>query len=229
MKASVIVTAEHASNAVPPKYQRLFRGHRALLQSHRGWDPGSTELARGLARAFGAPLFLGEHTRLLVDLNRSLHHRALLSTISRQLSADERATVIARHWQPFRDAVAQAVARSARPVFHLSAHSFTPVLDGRARTMDLGILYDPSRPAERRFAAELVRTLAQQSPALIVRRNAPYRGVADGHVTALRRQFAVPRYAGVELELSQRHVRDRAALTRIVGVVVRGVQTVVRR
>jgi predicted N-formylglutamate amidohydrolase len=41
-------------------------------------------------------------------------------------------------------------------------------------------------------------------PELTVHRNAPYRGVADGHTTALRRVCPAQRYIGIELEVNQR-------------------------
>jgi hypothetical protein len=40
-----------------------------------------------------------------------------------------------------------------------------------------------------------------------VRRNYPYKGIADGHVTALRRTFG-PRYSGIELEVCNDRVHD---------------------
>jgi hypothetical protein len=39
---------------------------------------------------------------------------------------------------------------------------------------------------------------------MIVRRNYPYRGNADGLTTALRRVHGADRYVGIEVELNQR-------------------------
>jgi hypothetical protein len=48
-----------------------------------------------------------------------------------------------------------------------------------------------------------------------VRCNAPYRGVSDGLTTHLRRRFAAHRYAGIELEMSQRFAADARAIRRL--------------
>src|SRR6478609_3398827 len=50
-----IITCEHGGNRIPAPYRRLFREQRALLDSHRGYDPGSLVMAKALARAFAAP------------------------------------------------------------------------------------------------------------------------------------------------------------------------------
>src|ERR1700739_839489 len=46
-----IITCEHGGNRIPVPYRRLFRGQRALLDSHRGYDPGSLVMGEAPARA----------------------------------------------------------------------------------------------------------------------------------------------------------------------------------
>ena len=87
-----LVTCEHGGNRIPRRYAKAFAAHRALLDSHRGWDAGALALARQLAKALDAPLIRSETSRLLVDLNRSEHHRALFSAISRALPDEERSS-----------------------------------------------------------------------------------------------------------------------------------------
>ena len=48
--------------------------------------------------------------------------------------------------------------------------------------------------------------LREAASDLRTRRNYPYRGRADGFVTALRLRHAARDYAGIELEVNQRHV-----------------------
>ena len=67
-----IITSEHGGNRIPAPYRRLFRGQRALLDSHRGYDPGSLVMAKALASACRTPLVASTVSRLLIDLNRSL-------------------------------------------------------------------------------------------------------------------------------------------------------------
>ena len=200
---SFVVTCEHAGNRVPAAYRTLFAPHAGPLASHRGWDPGALQLARTLASRLTAPLLATRTTRLLVEANRSLRHRRLFSDISCALPAAERERVVARWWRPFREAAARAVCEASGPVVHLSAHSFTPVLDGRVRNVDVAFLYDPRRRWERALVDRWSVDLAARRPDLRVRRNNPYQGRHDGHTAALRRAFADAAYAGIEVEVNQ--------------------------
>ena len=86
----LLFTCEHGGNRVPRRWAGLFEKHRTLLDSHRGWDPGALTLARALSKAMAAPLVVSTTSRLLVDLNRSEHHRAVFSSITLALPDAER-------------------------------------------------------------------------------------------------------------------------------------------
>lgn len=202
---AIVLSCEHAGNVVPAAYRRLFAGNRAVLTTHRGYDIGVAPLARQVARTLGVPLLACQTSRLLVEPNRSLHHRNLFSEFSRNLPAVDKTRLIEHIWKPHRDAVIDSVARAIRrhrQVLHLALHSFTPVLDGQVRTADIGLLYDPKRLAEKRFAMALQEVL-RETAGLRIRRNYPYRGHADGLTTALRRVFDPGDYLGLEIELNQ--------------------------
>jgi len=194
------------------RYRPLFSGGKALLLSHRGYDAGALNMARELAHHFRAPLVYATVSRLVVDLNRSIGHRALYSDATHGLSRAERACLLARHYHPYRDRVealvAEAVATGQR-VVHISSHSFTPILDGRVRNADIGLLYDPARPGERALSAAWCAVLGRAIAPLRVRRNYPYQGRNDGLTLRLRRQHAASRYVGIELEINQKHVTAR--------------------
>jgi predicted N-formylglutamate amidohydrolase len=213
----LLLTCEHGGRDVPAEWAALFAGRGALLSSHRGWDPGALALARALARSTGAPLLACTVTRLLVDPNRSPGHPRLFSPLSRRLDPAARRRLVERHHRPHRAAAERAVERAAAAgmrTLHISVHSFTPVLGGRRRDADVGLLYDPRRAAERatcRRWAELVRELG---PRLRVRRNYPYRGSSDGLTTALRRRFGARLYLGIELEVNQRALRGAGRRSR---------------
>jgi hypothetical protein len=78
-----IITCEHGGNRIPTPYRLLFRGQGALLDSHRGYDPGSLVMAKALASACRAPLVASTTSRLLIDLNRSIGHPQLFSAVTR--------------------------------------------------------------------------------------------------------------------------------------------------
>ncbi len=204
----VLITCEHGGNSIPREYRGLFRGFERVLASHRGYDPGALQLARDMAAAFGAPLVASTVSRLLVELNRSPGHPALLSERTRSLDAEGRRRLMARYYDPYRrdvqGRIADAVAKGSR-VLHVSCHSFTPELAGVVRNADVGLLYDPRRSSERTLSVRWSGLLRQRIEPLRVRRNYPYRGYADGLTTFLRRQFADRAYAGIEIEVNQRH------------------------
>jgi predicted N-formylglutamate amidohydrolase len=191
----------------------LFRGFARVLRTHRGYDPGALDMARDLARALQAPLVYATVSRLLVELNRSLHHRGLWSQATRGLSSDEKARIVERYYTPYRDRVLHivgAAVRGGHRVVHISSHSFTPVLDGEVRDADVGLLYDPRRRGEVELVTRWKRALHERAPALRVRRNYPYAGTSDGLTTFLRAKFPAERYAGIELELNQKWVAHRS-------------------
>lgn len=205
-----LVSAEHASRRVPARWQSLFADHGAtlgaILDSHRAWDPGSAALARDLAAALDAPLLAGRVSRLLVDLNRSASHPHRFSEFSLELPAAEREYLARNYWAPHWQAFGEALETLPRPLLHIGCHSFTPELDGDVRDFEIGLLYDPSRPAERAFCDRLAGALAEHAPDLKVRRNRPYRGAANGIGQQHRRGRADGDFASVELEVNQRLV-----------------------
>lgn len=206
----MILTCEHATAAIPAPYAELLAGARHLLDTHRACDIGAREVCQALEEMADGAVY-GECSRLLIDLNRSLHHPGLFSDFSRDLPRREKEKVVQHWYVPFRSTVLAAVRQTlARhgAVLHLSVHSFTPVLNGVVRSNDIGILYDPRRPGEKGFARQLADGMREIDRHLSVRMNHPYRGAADGHTTALRRLFDGGSYLGIEIEINQRLLGD---------------------
>lgn len=213
-REALILSCEHASNHVPARYAAALRDAGDALATHRGHDIGAAWLARWLARRLDVPLFLGRVTRLLVDLNRSLHHRHVFSAYTAALPAEEKARIVERHYRPYRDAVTAAVETeiaAGRRVLHVAVHSFTPRLGDVVRTADVGLLYDPGRASENVLCHAWQGALGALAPGLAVRRNYPYRGVADGFTSSLRRRLDATSYAGIEFEVSQAHLGQPGA------------------
>jgi len=208
----LILTCEHGGNAVPRAYAHLFRGAKAQLESHRGWDPGALTLARHLAKALDRPLLAVTVSRLFVESNRSPTNHRIWSDFTKGLPREERQRILERWWRPHRQAVEEAVAaeiRRGRRVVHVAVHSFTPVLDGEERNAEIGLLYDSRRKQEGRFSRAWGRALHGIDPSLRVRYNYPYAGMADGLTTWMRRIHPESRYVGVELEINQSLVASR--------------------
>ena len=201
-----VVSCEHAGKRIPTAYRHLFVGQGALLASHRGYDRGALTMARYLSAGLAAPLVCSTVSRLLIDLNRSLHHRQVFSGMSRAASAEQQLEIITRHYLPYRarlESWVRAACNRDAMVVHVSSHSFTPILNGLKREADIGLLFDPKRRGEARLCRAWQAQLAQQAPALRVRRNYPYEGANDGLTRYLRQRFAEDAYIGIELEINQ--------------------------
>lgn len=204
----ILITCEHGGNRIPARYRPLFARRRLALETHRGYDPGALAVARDLAKTFDAKLVYSTTSRLLVELNRSPGHPNLFSEATRGLPLDERQTLLQRYYFPYRSSVEKQIARATgrgTRVLHISSHSFTPRLNGVERRADVGLLYDPRRAGEARFCLAWKRAIEAARPELVVRRNYPYRGYADGLTTHLRRRFSERTYSGIELEVNQKH------------------------
>jgi predicted N-formylglutamate amidohydrolase len=205
-EVALVVTCEHGGNVVPKAYRALFAGHGKTLETHRAYDPGALDIARYLSRRFRSPLHYATHSRLLVELNRSLHHGKLFSEFTRPLEREEREDILERYYHPHRSRIVETIHDAVyrgQVVLHVASHTFTPVLAGVERTADVAWLYDPKRGSERRFVARWKQELKGSRPDLRSRHNYPYRGSDDGLTTYLRALFSERQYLGIELEVNQ--------------------------
>ena len=201
---NLIVTCEHAGNQVPENYSHIFADVQDVLNSHQGWDPGALEIARFVATECSAPLFSCETTRLLIETNRSLHSHQLYSRYSRKLYETDHDFILQQYYYPHRNSVEDVIAKVSKPALHLSIHSFTPVLNGDTRNVDVGILFDPDRKGESDFCKQLFDGLEQTLPFLVIKFNEPYKGTDDGFTTYLRTKFSDDEYLGIEIEVNQK-------------------------
>lgn len=206
---AIIITCEHATNAIPVELKSEFRGKSRLLRSHRGWDAGALEFAIALRMNLGAPLFVAEYSRLAIDLNRSLHHPKVFSSFTKHVDDKEKQTLI-DSYNTYRTRVVSQIRNeigNRNRVLHLSLHSFTPVLNGETRNCELGLLFDPRRKPEKEFASNLKSAWSALSSSstqeMRVRLNYPYRGSADGFTKTLRESFPAKKYVGLEIEWNQ--------------------------
>ena len=204
---NLIITCEHAGNQVPASYNHIFKGLEEVLDSHRGWDPGAVEIARFLATEFSAPFFKCDTTRLLIEPNRSLNSHQLYSEYSKKLFDTDHDSILNQFYYPHRNAVEELVSKASKPALHLSIHTFTPVLNGHTRQVDLGLLFDPDRKSESDFCQALLPELEQNLPSFLTRFNEPYKGTDDGFTTYLREKFRDSEYLGIELEINQKYLK----------------------
>lgn len=173
---------------------------------------------------------LAQATRLLIDCNRSLHHRNCFSEITAALSKEEKALVIEQYYLPYRQQVEETIKKhiqQGKLVLHLSMHSFTPILNNLARHTDVGFLYDPKRNNEKKLATLWQQQFKEQKYDLRVRLNYPYKGISDGFTSALRKRFIDDEYAGIEIESNQTLINNSESLSKLCQMLAQTLKTLI--
>jgi len=145
---------------------------------------------------------LGGATRLLVDLNRPAGHPRCFSEFSKTLDRDDRAELLETIHQPYWQDYEARVSEPGRCV-HLACHSFVPVLEGRQRLVDIGLLFDPGREPEAGWCRRLLDGLRLEFPFFRIHSNQPYRGTSSGLGQYHRARFGADKLLSAELEISQ--------------------------
>jgi predicted N-formylglutamate amidohydrolase len=150
--APVLLTCDHASNAIPSALAGLGLAPGEVSQ-HIGWDIGAAAVTRLLAPQLDGPAVLSGYSRLVIDCNRDPGDPSSIPVASdgvdipgnRGMSKRARAKRRAACFDPFHAAIQARLETllAARIVPALiSIHSFTPVMNGGARPWHVGILWD---------------------------------------------------------------------------------------
>ncbi|MEW5421631.1 N-formylglutamate amidohydrolase [Amorphus sp. 3PC139-8] len=144
-----LLIAEHAGNQVPEPWQDLGLAP-GLLATHYGLDIGIDAATRCLSGKLAAPAVIARYSRLFLDFNRPSDEWDVLRPdlggipvpANLAADADERA---------LREEIARApldrMIKTCAAGRHamVSIHSFTPVMNGHRRDVDIGVLWcEPS-------------------------------------------------------------------------------------
>ncbi len=188
-----VVVCDHASNAVPRALAGL--GVAAdVLNRHVAWDIGAGALASALAARLELPCVLAGYSRLVVDCNRDPGRPASMLAESdgdripgnESISPAQRAARLTEIFEPYQAAVTAALAATQNPYPALIAvHSFTPVMQGRARPWHCGVLWD----RDPRLPVAVLAALRSE-PGLVVGDNEPYSGRDPADYTVSRHAAA---------------------------------------
>ena len=188
-KLAVVLSCEHGGNVIPEQYASLFKDAAVVLNSHRGYDIGALELYNCFKNKQVVFNQCATVSRLVVDINRSLHRKSLFSEFTKALPASEKESILNAIYYAFRNSFKQEIYKlweQDRTVLHLSVHSFTPELNGLIRQTDFGILYHPGRLQEKHFAKVWKSEIEKVLPGFRTRFNYPFQGKPDGHVRYFR-------------------------------------------
>lgn len=172
----LLITADHASNAVPPG---LDLGVSAAdMQRHIAWDIGTQALAEALAARLGCAAITAPWSRLVLDVNREPDHPGLIPETSdgtlipanQALGTAERQRRLETIHAPYHARIEAALSAMDRPLL-ISLHSFTPVMNGFVRPWHCGLLYNQDRQL-----APLAIAWLRANTSFTVGDNEPYSG-----------------------------------------------------
>ncbi len=219
----ILITCEHASNAVPGEWAALGLPGE-LLDSHWGWDRWAADTLGRFAPALGATTICSRVSRLVLDVNRGPQDATLIREQAEGLAlpgnvgltAAQVSERVARLHAPYHAAIDASLARlverfGAERVVFFTFHSFTGAFGEEDRAFDVGVLFD----AHEDLAAGVKRALA--TAGLRVRLNEPYSGYR-GEIYAAAVHGEAHDVAYFEIELNQHVLEDPARRQAIADV-----------
>ena len=162
----VTLLCDHASNAIPQPLGDLGLS-ASTLQTHIAYDPGAAALTRDIADRLDAAYVLGGYSRLVIDVNRHpddpesiVRENDGIRVPGNEILADtDRNARVRAIYDPYHTTVDRLLARrlETQPTqLVVGIHSFTPVLAGRARPWELGLIYNQDRRLARWLASQMV-------------------------------------------------------------------------
>ena len=179
----VLLTCEHASEALPRPYRWSSGDAARLLGTHWAFDPGAADCTRELARELGCLGVLSTFSRLLIDPNRPLASSTLIRShcdgaaveLNDGIDEADRDWRLWRMYVPYHMAIGKA-AEACDPTLILSIHTFTENYEGERRDFEVGVLC--TSEAQERVAKKIQIQLAS-AYGFDTRLNEPWSGV-DG-------------------------------------------------
>lgn len=176
-QSSVVLTCEHASNALPPDWH-WSSNDQSLKDSHWAVDLGAKQLTLQLASMLQAPAVIAGFSRLIADPNRPLDSATLFRKeadgneidLNKNITDKDKQARLRLCYHPYHQAIDQVLESHRHAHVLLSVHTFTPVYEGIQRSVGVGVLYE----RHQQLAERVCRSL-ETLPAP-VRLNEPYSG-----------------------------------------------------
>jgi predicted N-formylglutamate amidohydrolase len=178
-RGGVVLICEHAGQQIPRTISSIGLDD-GILSTHIAWDIGAAGLARALSKLLDAPLVLQRYSRLVFDCNRGPEAEdaiiergdGMMISMNTNLSQLDHQYRYETVYLPFFEAVNAVIEdciESGQQPAIVTIHSFTPILNGRKRNLDLGVLHD----SDHRFADRIL-SQTEQTDDYNARRNEPY-------------------------------------------------------
>jgi predicted N-formylglutamate amidohydrolase len=217
----ILLVCDHASCRFPKMLGDMGLDPFAR-RCHLAIDIGAGALTERLAASLRVTAVLAQYSRLVVDCNRQLMDPGaflqfgdgVLVPGNRNLSQSDKDLRAENLYWPYHNAVEQQVQRLRNagplPAF-IAVHSFTPVMDGRARPWQMGVLWDTDTRLRDIFIEDFA------AAGYVVGDNEPYSGKAlqDFTIDHHAEEIGLPH---VGIEIRQDLIDNEAGVEEIANV-----------
>ncbi len=228
----ILLVCDHASRRFPEVLGTMGLDPVAL-RCHLALDIGAGALTERLATSLNATAVLCQYSRLIVDCNRELMDSSAFLEFgdgivvpgNRNLHPEDKKVRADEIYWPYHGAVEAEVKRlgaAGRPPICIAVHSFTPVLNGESRQLEMGVLWDTDRVTAEIFLHDL------REAGIHVGDNEPYSGKAphDFTVDHHAESIGLPH---VGIEVRQDLIDDGRGIAEMCGVLQRIIATLPAR
>lgn len=211
--SKVLLTCEHASNALPPPYTFTASAYPAdFATSHWTFDPHAAEFSLELAKQLACPVVLSRYSRLFIDVNRPLTSDTLFRkeclfeaevkkqgddapatnvevdfNNSGQLTEAEQKRRVMEYYLPYYFKLRE-VAEQKEAQILMSIHSFNRLYEGTPRAVETGVLFSTDDGLAKKFYDQIhdkvYGELGTSDRTQLVRLNEPWSG-RDGIMHAI--------------------------------------------
>ena len=228
----VLLVCDHASHRFPRSLGTM--GLDFLNRhSHVVHDIGAGALVEMLANNLGVTAVLCQYSRLIVDCNRELaDHNAFLEyndgvdiPANHNLRNNEKEKRASEIYWPYHNAIEGQISRlkdqGINPVF-ISIHSFSPVINGEARELEMGVLWDKDPTTAKFFLSDL------DEAGYFVGDNKPYSG-KDPEDFTIDHHAEPNGLPHVGIEIRQNLIHHGDGIKRISGILQKIINLVARQ
>ena len=177
MRGSLLIIVDHANNFIPSKYKNLGLP-KYLTESHIAYDLNILNLSKRINALIESNIVYGEHSRLIIDLNRGQNDPTLIPSISdkklipgnieiniRELNLRKK-----KFYNSYHSKIDKIINEKKIKLI-ISMHSFNPYFKGKKRKTEIGILSNK----DRRYSDLLIKHMVK-SKKYIIGDNIPYKG-----------------------------------------------------